>query len=359
MKLVKMALALASIASALPSAAFEAPTLKTITLLHRNEMTEDALAFQNGYLFLGKSKMSDAEEWRVEIYDRSDKLVKVVGFPHSVRGIHNGPDGVYVVGVSQENGPRTHISRLSWDGSKATVKTWNVPVEYFAHKIVVGGNRIFLNEPGSQAIYQLELSSTSSGMKVKNVASGIEAAAFGVVANEKYLFVVEGRSYSLGDENVVRVRLSDGKVDRLFKDVPGRGVISIAYVDGANLLAVVEQHNNQVKLFDADTLELRSDIPVEGALSAVSFKGCLFTSVNEAKAVSLIKISKDQSFEKISTWDLSPFGDVLKRLSNLALDPELGSVYVRSALPCPTCALTQSVVVSATEPASFNQCVAQ
>lgn len=341
----------ASVASPTFATAMEGDlAIRFVVELHRNEPYEGHL-FHRDRLWVGQSKQSDGDSHRVSIFDSEGKVkVAEVNLPHSVNQIVPYGDGVIVPG--KKCCPwQTGFSVIREVSGRFNVQTTMVSEQYQIDKVAAGEEGIFFSDPGDRALLQ------QVGRSTRFVTQEVSGPGEMVLRAGK-LWVVERKSPQFGDEDIARIDLSTGRVERVFNE-NRPGIASLIYVNAVDLMAVSEI-SGRVLFVDPETMRTVGEVAVEGAPRGMTTLGkCLLVASEDSKGVTFID-TKAADFPVISEWNLTAAGDRLKKPRSVAVDPKNGTVFLRSTYLCPSCTATQSSVVAITEPSSstFAQCSA-
>ena len=180
-----------------------------------------------------------------------------------------------------------------------------------------------------------------------------------MAAKGEELWVIERRSFELGDENIVRVNVLTGNAQRVFTDRYREGLTAIKLLQNSPWVAASETLADQVLFVNRVSNVMEHKISVGGNPRGLTqLGGCLVVVSVEPKMATFISLWGDAP-KILSQWDLADTGDRLKMPQNIVADAASGRVFMRSSYLCTGCSVTQSSVYFAEEASgdTFKQCL--
>lgn len=304
----------------------------------------EAMIFHADHLWVGKSRKDFNTNYRIDVVDRSDKVVQTIPLTHSIEYIYPyAADAVIAIGTAPNPNLRHYTIIKVTGGGKFNVRDHSIPVnawgmhwlgtvngkEYFSD---FGGNpqdeegnsdpqmasqTIFSVDNGGRAVY--------SKIRMRSPMNGIR------IGDE--LFIV--RFYDLYQpiRNVYRLNLKTGQYDQLF-DQPRALLNDLVPLDN-NLLAISETEGDRVNLVDRVTKELKVELTVAGSPRSMSKVGqCLVVGSESSRQVNVVSIEDLSKPEIVATLDFSTTGGHFRGLRKIAVDGQTGRVYGRSSYAC-------------------------
>jgi hypothetical protein len=317
-----------------------APTLETklVTALDGFEPFEAHL-FHDGLLWVGSSRKNMAADYKLEVFDAQGNAVASTALPHALSYIYAfGPDSVLIVGT---NGTLqlTQYSIARWDGSQVSVTTRSIPETAWADRWAGNPRQMYFtdpggntDDPGAKPGQPAETLFTLDGSSPKYLSTRIpDPQDILLVGNS--LFLVEQPNITQSAANLVRVDLASQKPVELFPTLR-KGLLSLVALDNGQL-AVSEPGAGQVLLIDEKSSQLAGQVPVAaGAPRGLAQLGkCLVVGSEVSRHVSFFDLTAgDRTL--VADWDLSGASQNLMAIRDLAVDPQTGAVFARSAYPC-------------------------
>jgi hypothetical protein len=308
--------------------------MKLVTLLHCNE-PYTAHVFNGGHLFVGQSN-DGTRPHRLEIYaDEGTRLVQTIQLPHApVFAYAHGRDSVLVAGKSYTDQWRTHYTIISPKGAGFVAKTTTMPAQFMIDQVAGGPEGLFFAEVGDAAI----IKSTVGGGY--NEFAGDISGPGKMQRTPTALWAIERRSTGLGDENVIRVNTTTGVHENVFTEFNGQGITDLLYLPQSKALVANEVLTGRLWFIDEASLKIVSSIDVAADVRAIERIGhCVVASSAESQVLSLIDISELKSPKLIREWDLrnAGGGEILRHPNGLTVNPDTGTIFVRSTYICPSC----------------------
>ncbi len=159
--------------------------------------------------------------------------------------------------------------------------------------------------------------------------------------------------------NVWKADLSTGERKEMFlkKELGGFKRTSVWENGNNRLLLISTQDENKFSAIDLKAQKPLYTMTLPGEPSGVVNLGkCVVMTTTQAKKVYFLN---PLNGEQIAVWNANDAGDRLKAPSEIALDQDSKTVFLRSAYPCPTCEVTQSSLwkMQESDDATFNKCL--
>ena len=360
----RLAVALAPLALAASASAAGDVSLRVVTELDSLE-TDSGHLFYAGHLWVGKIVLVPGATQaihRLEVYNADGThLDAAIDLPHSIIQIAPGSENQVLITGKSSWPWKSHLTTVTLvQGRTPTVSTHTFAEDYLIEYLAVpvtpparAGTPYYLSLPNDRGFLSYATRSTAP-LSADVVLPGKSL----IVGNA--LYAIERNNLTNFDvENVARVDLTTNAVTRTFPRSNRQHLTSIAHLPERNFLALSEAGADNVLLIDAKTNQLSFTIPVPQEPRGVAAYGshCVAVASTEARLLTIWAVDHDEP-ELVTTWDLAPAGDVLRKPSEVAVDQTTGRVFVRSNYLCAGCGSTMSGVVAAEEEggAAFERC---
>jgi hypothetical protein len=327
----------AALALAAPVAAAELH-IGLVTELNRSEPYEGHL-FHDSRLWVTKSRATDIETHRIDVYDATGaKLLTTVNLTHYAGFIYPfGPNAVVVVGKSSDPW-KSKYTVISHQGETYSARVTTLPEEYQVEQFAGTPSQMFFTEPGSRAVYAFSPATTA----LKPIGGEISGPGQ-IELDGRSLWVIERKSFQMGDEDLVRVDTSTGAATRVFNEMRN-GITAIHVAARSPWVAVAETLADQIVFVDKTTAAPAFTVPVAGSPRGMTqLGGCLLVTSEDSKTVTFVSLWGDEP-AVLDTWDVSAAGDRLKKPRKIAVNPVSGRIFLRSTYICPSCTVPQSSV---------------
>ncbi len=304
----------------IPSICLADIVISHVTDLYPIEVGEGHLVHA-GVLWEARNALGNIDRiHHLEMYDPLDlELLTIVTLPHSVEQIYPfGNDAVLVVGRRYHNEWQTAYSVVTKNAPSHFHTTW-LPITLLTEFFAGEPGRLFFNEVGSGTISKV------SGNVVIPIATHVNSPGKMVVWDH-WLFAIERNSIDPGDENVIRIDLKTGHVDRTFVNVRNNLSNLIALGDGT--IAVSETWANQLLVIDAKTNTLKATLPAPTEPRGLTLYGhCVVTFSMDSKILSFFDIP---SLKPVTQWNLSGLDSRYENNRDLTVDETTGRFFLRS-----------------------------
>ena len=304
--------------------------------------------FHEGRLWVGWLRENENAKHKVVVFDRTgEKRLATIRVSHTVSYLYPFGKG-QLVAVGKSSWPwKTHFTLIS--ASDYSTKTFTFPEKYQVDQFAGRPGQMYFTEPGSRGVFRFRT-------KILNAFPfEVSGPRMMELAGED-LYVVEGKSFYFGDENLIRIDPRTNKAERTFPR-DRNGLTYIKYLPGHDLIAASETAAGNVLFVSTRENKLVGSVAVPGSPREIAHVGnCLYVTSEDSKTVTIIGLW-DRT-RVLKTLDISPAGDRLKRPRRIAVDPETGRIFLRSTYMCPSCTVTQSSVVSVMEKdgSTFSRC---
>ncbi|NBX92255.1 MAG: hypothetical protein EB078_04945 [Proteobacteria bacterium] len=286
------------------------------------------MLFHQGYLWLGQLDYSSGKnKYSLEVRTPDgERVLKSHSVPHSVQSLYVFDDHrVLMTGKSfTGEGWRTYYSLASFSKNQIHLETHPIPLQYQIEEFAGSPERLFFNEVGDRSI--VEINTKGAQLLPLLISAPGKMTLIG-----DSLFVLERRSFKLGDEDIVKVNLNTHETTRVFND--GRaGIVSILPLNQGELLATTELLGQRVLFIDTRLNRLEEVIPVKGTYprSLVQWGHCLVVGSEEPLKLTVIDIDHPKS-RPVAQFDLSVYASELPNMMSLTVNPETASIFMRSA----------------------------
>lgn len=287
------------------------------------------MVFHAGFLWLGRADHSQKKaRYRIDIRTPDgETLLGTQSIPHSVERLYPfDQKSIVIMGKSFESssGWHTFYSIVSACCGPITVKTNPLPAQYQVEEFAQVSNRVFFTEVGDRALIE----ANKNGIQAWNlqISGPGKMQSFG-----NSLFVLERNSFYLGDENIVRVNLSDMTVHRLFPQTKN-GITALLALSDGKTLAFNEVRSQSVFLMNVEKpSEAPQVISVKGSYPRAlgQWKNCLVIASENPHKISFVDLRKTPRV--LGEEDLNAYQADLPNIRNLTINPETAAVFLRSA----------------------------
>jgi len=303
------------------------PRLEKLVSLNRAEGYTPQV-FHDGYLWLGRWRTGDdgTDHHFLEIRDQAGaNLLHSVEPRHSVQYLFPF-DKKRILFTGKRftaKGWRSYFTIASFENKKIKTETHQLPEQFQVEEFTGDPEKLFFNlvsdrtliEVNPKSIRQLPLTIFGPGMMTKIADS---------------LFVLERRSRLPGDEDVLRVNLTNLKVDRVFS-ANRNGLLSLIALNDRKTLATSESLSHQVLLIDSQTNKLKGTITIPGSNpdSLAQLGDCLVVGSYAPPSLTLIdlKSSPPQLIDRVSFEGQT---EDLPNVKKISVNPSKGFLFLRS-----------------------------
>ena len=287
-----------------------------------------AQVFHNGNLWLGRVNPSTSRNrYSIEVWDRKgERLLTSKAISHSIQFLFVfDRTRVLFTGkrFTTEEGWVTDYSLASFINDNLQVSTYELPSHFQVEEFTGGPEKLFFNMVSDRTLVEV----TSSGAHPLPLL--ISGPGMMTQIGDS-LFVLERRSYGMGDEDIVRVDLKTLKMDRTFS-ANRAGITHILSLHGRELLAASEALAQQILFIDPSTNTLKWTIPTAGThpQSLAQFGHCLVVGSSEPVRLTLIDLATEVP-SVVDQVDLESHSLELPNIASLHADPETGQFFLRS-----------------------------
>lgn len=305
----------------------------------------DAMAFQNGYLFVGSSRTNLNPDFHVRIYDRKDQLVKDFPIRHSLTHIRRyNKYAVIAVGTAYENSvAHTFYSVISITGvNKFAVRTVKIPIDAWAQDWIgtVNGREYFADmggnphdEPSDPTLPAQTIFSTDTSGSPRYLSTRLRGPNFGVALGSDLLIArfdsIQGPANFLARVNT-KTAANSTAIKGTFQHIH-----DVKVKPESTLIAISERDASQISLGDLQSGTIVGSIPMNGSSGSVEWFGkCLVGSNVSEKKIQVFDVMDVKSPKLLKTIAFNDTGKIFAGLRGMTMDLETGRVYGRSAYPC-------------------------
>lgn len=323
-------------------------TVKVVSELCNNEPYEPLL-FHAGSLWTGRSRgVQGGNDYALELFSPEGKLLDKHALVHTNGGVWAyGPNQVLVMGKNQWPW-KSYFSVFTQQNNKikqVSSKDFGLAIqpEFFAGN----PNRLFFNEAGNAKTFEWVRG------QPKYLAPTVSGPGKMLLVGD-YLFVIERRNITLGDESMLRIDLKTNTADRTFKTYRNH-LSHMTSLQNGKYIAVSETLANQILIVDVAKNEIVETLPVPNQPEGVAeYKNCLVTISEIDNHVHFFRIDIGQSKE-VDEWDVAQVGNKFGMGRGIAVDPSTGRVYSRSKVIAPQATEVVNSVIVAEDPMGLNK----
>lgn len=343
--MVKLAAVLAGLVLAASGLTASEVQTTLVRAYHKNERSR-TLLFKNGMVLAGRTGLRSEGGHFVEWFNpESLELEHEVKVKHSIRGLKDAGDcQVLAYGTVAYS----FIDVCAADGPTAV--THSFPANYIPHAGTPDGQGRFLFSEPNAGIYRF-----SAGRRGAHLGEHISFTR----AMDAWYDRVWISAYS----NLWVLDPRSGEREPVFKEE--NEIYGLKYTQaitsraGRERLVATARDDQKLVVVDPQTLELVSALDLKGEPEGVvPYGNCAVVTLSSDKRVLFVELASDET-QVVDVWNASKAGDRLKYPSEVAVDPETKTVFLRSTYPCPTCSVTQSSLfaVNATDTEEISRCL--
>lgn len=320
------------------------PNSKIILDLDLGEPYE-AMVFHGDYLWVGQSRKDFNADYRVRIIDRNDKVAGEVRLNHAVSYLHPYADDA-VIAVGTGHTPNlTHYTVIRVLGKNSfNAQTRVIPEEAWGHNWIgtLDGKEYLLDFSGKYEDADSDQKPSRAGRTVFTMDASDKAEFLG------FRIPAPTAGFKLGDEffvthyyqiggtltNVVRVNPRSGAMTTLFPKGRQQN-LDVKPVAGGKGLALSEYLDDRIAFYDLRSGAVTQVVASAGGpRSLVTLGRCVLAGNEKAKTVSVIDASDLAAPKLLASIGIDDARDAFRGLRKLAVDPQTGRLYGRSAYPC-------------------------
>ena len=287
------------------------------------------MVFHNHLLWLGRGDYSQRKTvYRIEVRSSDgETLLSSHLVPHSVERLYPfDKDSIIMMGKSfTSEGWITYYSIVRACCGAMAVETHPLPTSFQVEEFAGTPDRLFFNEVGERSV----VAKTAESTKLLPVEiSG--PGQMHLVGD--FLWILERRSFFLGDENIARINLKTLEVDRVFSQLRNGLVGLLALKDGSTL-AATELNDQNVILIDSQDLSRQTIIPLQGThpRSMAEWGKCLIVGSEQPNRLTIIRLGETKP-RTVFEFNLEAYATDLPRLNKITVDPETGNIFLRSSV---------------------------
>jgi hypothetical protein len=321
----------------------QADTVRTIHVLDRGE-PHDSMISHGGILWVGQSRKGFNSSYAIYAYGADDQLIASTDLPHSVTQIAvYDKKSVIVTGIAISPN-LSMFSIVSLDNAgRLTKRTTQVPMQAWATKWIgsIGGREYFTDPGGNSNDPEAENNpnlpaQTLFGMR-NNSPQYLKTRMrlpIGGLAWNNQLLVLQKQGIGVAQSNAALVNPSNGQATYLFENHRSNlSAVSILPTRGLAIFA--ERGAGQIAVYDLNQRQVLNTVAtVEDARSLDSFGHCAIVGSFEGKAIEIINLANPAQPVVAHRAEVNLPDAEFARLSQLSVDDERGTVYVRSNLAC-------------------------
>ena len=298
--------------------------IRTVALLDRGEAYRGQV-FHDGHLWEGHST-GDVASYRLDVHAADGtQILASARVPHTQEFLYPfGPHTILTVGkhYTRRWGWLTYRSIARFHHGRLGVRTRAMPMALQVEQFGGQANRMYFNETGSRKVFRW----TRWGARA--LAPDIHLPGV-ILPFEKYVYVLERNRLRAGAENVVKIDLASQTIERTFQQ-PRNKLSTMIDLHGYPWLAAVESWADQILLIDKELNTLAATLPAPGTpIDVVQFGNQLLVVSRDPKRLRFFDLAASGT-PQIAEWDLSPLGDDFCNITTMHVDPQRGTVFLRS-----------------------------
>jgi len=298
--------------------------IRTVAVLDRGEAYRGQV-FHDGHLWEGHST-GDVASYRLDVHAADGtQILASVRVPHTQEFLYPfGPHTILTVGkhYTRRWGWLTYRSIARFHHGRLQVRTRAMPMALQVEQFGGQADRMYFNETGSRKVFRW----TRWGARA--LAPDIHLPGV-ILPFEKYVYVLERNRLRAGAENVVKIDLASQTIERTFQQ-PRNKLSTMIDLHGYPWLAAVESWADQILLIDKEHNALAATLPAPGTpIDVVQVGNQLLVVSRDPKRLRCFDLAAPGT-PQIAEWDLSALGDDFCNITTMHVDPQRGTVFLRS-----------------------------
>ena len=298
--------------------------IRLVAALDRCEVYRGQV-FHDGHLWEGHSA-GGVDDYRLDVHDAHGAAVLAsAAVPHTLEFLYPfGPGAILVVGKhhTRRHGWLTYHSTARFRHGRLAVTTRAMPVHLQVEQFGGRPGLMFFNETGSRRVFRW------TGFRAIPFEHDIRMPGT-ILALPGCLFVLERNRICPGAENIARIDLPTGRIERTFA-TPRNRLATLVALEGCPWIAAVESWADQVLLVDAQTNTLAAVLAAPGTpADAVQVGRHLLVVSREPKRLRFFDLAT-AGVPQVAEWDLAGLGDDFANITTMHADPRTGNVFLRS-----------------------------
>ena len=298
--------------------------IRTVAILDAGEVYRGQV-FHDGHLWEGHS-VGGVTAYRLDVHaaDGGQVLASAL-VPHTLEFLYPfGPDTILIVGkhLTDRWGWLTYHSTARFRKGRLRVKTRAMPMALQIEQFGGRAGRMYFNEVGSCKVFRW------NRFGARPLSPDIHLPGV-ILPFDRFVFVLERNRISPGAENIVKIDLDSQRVERTFA-TPRNKLSAMINLEGFPWIAAVETWADQVLLVDRETNTLSAVLPAEGTpVDLVQVGRHLLVVSREPKRLMFFDLAT-RGVPLVTEWDLSALGEDFGNLTTMHVNPQTGSVFLRS-----------------------------
>jgi len=304
------------------------PEIRTLAHLDPHEVYRGQV-FHDGVLWEGHST-GTVDDYRIDVHDPGSlAVIASAKIPHTLEFLYPfAPRTILAVGkhFDRRRGWLTYHSTVRIDatprGPRLRVRVRAMPRRLQVEQFGGSAGAMWFNETGSRKVFRW------NGWWARPLRPDVHFPG-AMIPTGRHLFVLERNDFRPGQESIARIDLATQAIERTFSHTR-RHLTMMLDLEGLPWIAAPEAWADQVLLVDKATNRLAAALPVAGTPVAVARLGrCLVAFAAEAKAASFFDLGS-AGFPLLARWDLAGLGDDFLNVRSLQVDPQRGTLFLRS-----------------------------
>jgi hypothetical protein len=281
--------------------------------------------FHDGHLWVGHSA-GRVEDYRLDVYDGDGStLLASAPVPHTLEFLYPfGPWTILAVGKhhTRRHGWLTYHSVARLRRGRLSLTSRSMPAHLQVEQFGGSPGAMYFNETGSRRVFRW------TGFRGLPFAHDIRMPGT-IVALPGCLFVLERNRIVPGAENVARIDLATGQIERTFT-TPRRGLSTLVRLAGWPWIAAVEGWADQVLLVDTRSNTLAAVLPAPGTpVDAAQVGRHLLVVSRDPKRLRFFDLAA-AGVPQVAEWDLAGLGYDFANITTMHADQRTGRVFLRS-----------------------------
>ena len=298
--------------------------IRTVAVLDRYEVYRGQV-FHDGHLWEGHST-GDVADYRLDVHaaDGGGPIASAA-VPHTLEFLYPfGRESILAVGKhhTHRSGWLTYRSVARFRHGRITVATRAMPMRLQVEQFGGHPGRMYFNETGSRRVFRW------NGFRALPFDHDIRMPGT-IIVLPRCLFVLERNRIAPGAENVVRIDLASGRVERTFA-TPRHRLTTLVDLAGFPWIAAVESWADRVVLIDKRSNRPVAAVPAAGGpVDATQVGRHLLVVSSAPKRLRFFDLASP-GLSQVAEWDLAGLGDDFANVTTMHADPLTGGVFLRS-----------------------------
>lgn len=311
----------------------------TVTLLDRGEPYASMIS-QNGVFWIGHSRRQFNAEYRIEVYTPQGKLIDKVSLTHSISSLKEGANGTVVMTGINPGSNLTEYTFAKFENGKIQKRTTQVAIDGFINFWIgtlngrhffadMGGNPQDTNQDFNLPAQTIFYTSSSTP---HYMSTRVRMPIAGTIHNNKILLI---SSEGMGSPRASIVEVDPRtEAKRVLLSTKDGQFSSLKVLPETNTLITIAKAQNKLMLVDANSGEVKREIPTQGYTRSVIVSGhCLLAGNDTNNTIEVFDLNSTEN-KSVLKEVIAISADEFSGIKQIAVDNTTGVVFAQAALPC-------------------------